>query len=58
MASMKDSTAFICNTRVLSAQDQQQTFCIMLTTAATARNIQLIVEAIVTSHTSIKPLHG
>jgi len=40
-----------------SACDQQQTFKIMITTAATARNIWLIVETIITSQTGIA-YHG
>jgi len=35
------------------AHDQQRMFRIMLTTAATVRNIRLIVETIIASHTDI-----
>jgi len=37
----------------MRAHDQQRTFRIITTAAATARNIRLIVETIITSHTSI-----
>jgi len=36
-----------------SAYDQQPTFSIMMTTVATARNIRLIIETIIMSHTGI-----
>jgi len=37
----------------MRAHDQQPKFRIITTVAATARNIQLIVETIIASHTSI-----
>jgi len=37
----------------MRAHDQQQTFRIITTAVATARNIRLIVETIIASHTSI-----
>jgi len=37
----------------MRAHDQQRTFRIMITTAATAGNIRLIVETIIASHTGI-----
>jgi len=37
----------------MRAHDQQRTFRIMITTAATARNIRLIVKTIIASHTGI-----
>jgi len=35
----------------MRAHDEQRTFNVMITSAATARNIQLIVETIIVSHT-------
>jgi len=37
----------------MRAHDQQRTFRIMITAAATARNIRLIVEAIIASYTGV-----
>ena len=37
----------------MRAHDQQRTFRIMITAAATAPNIRLIVETIIASHTGI-----
>jgi len=37
----------------MRAHDQQRTFRLITTAAATARNIRLIVETIIASHTSI-----
>jgi len=37
----------------MRAHDQQRTFEIMITAAATAGNIRLIVETIIASHTGI-----
>jgi len=40
-------------TKNKSAHDHQRTFTIMITTAATARNIRLLVGTIITSNTGI-----
>jgi len=37
----------------MRAHDQQRTFRIMITAAATARNIRLIAETIIASHTGM-----
>jgi len=37
----------------MRAHDQQRTFRIIITAAGTARNIRLIAETIITSHTGI-----
>jgi len=37
----------------MRAHDQQRTFSIMITVAATARNMRLIVDTIIASHTDI-----